>query len=92
MSNPGRLVGRESPSIRLTAFGFKDTGKARTSFHDSSHLIKLFWWRCERVSKRGTSPTVRKGSHAQFDEPSLTVGLMPRVSAIHLPHYLGLLP
>jgi hypothetical protein len=44
-------------------------------------------WRCERVSKRGLARPLGRAPNAQFDEPSLTVGLMPRVSATHLPHY-----
>ena len=32
----------------------------------------------QRVAMRGISPTVREGSDAAFNEPSLTVGLVPR--------------
>jgi len=41
---------------------------------------------------RGTSPTVREGSECATDEPSLTVGLMPRSATRRVaPHNYPLL-
>jgi hypothetical protein len=36
-------------------------------------------------SARGISPTVREGSDTVWNEPSLTVGLVPRMSTTLLP-------
>jgi hypothetical protein len=40
----------------------------------------------DAVDQQGTSPTVREAPKARFNEPSLTVGLVPGISATASPH------